>query len=103
MPTVVLIDEYTQSAAETFTMHMHQSPFTTIIGGNSSGADGVITNFYIPGGRLINFTGMAFAYQDGRQVQRIGIVPDIYSKRTLKGFQKGKDEALERAVKYLQK
>jgi hypothetical protein len=34
-------------------------------------------------------------------MQRKGIQPDIYVQPTIKGIQSGKDEVLERAVKYI--
>lgn len=101
MPVAVLIYEYTQSAAESFVLKMDQSPNVTIIGSNSSGADGAVSSFYVPGGRRVNFTGQVWTYQDGRRLQRLGVVPDIYIKPTLEGIRKGKDEVLEKAVEFL--
>ncbi|MBS1508344.1 MAG: hypothetical protein JSS79_17015 [Bacteroidetes bacterium] len=101
IPAAVLINESTASSAESFAIEMDQSPNTTIIGSNSSGADGAVCFFYIPGGVRVTFTGQVYTYQDGRQLQRKGIIPDIYTKPTLKGFRKGKDEVLEKAIEFL--
>lgn len=38
-----------------------------------------------------------------KETQRIGIVPDIEIKPTIRGIQEGKDEVLERAVLFVEK
>lgn len=40
-------------------------------------------------------------HADGRQLQRIGLVPDIPVAPTIQGIREGKDEVLERAMRYL--
>lgn len=40
-------------------------------------------------------------YPDGRETQRIGIVPDIEVKRTIKGVIEGRDELLEKAIEII--
>ncbi|MBS1508343.1 MAG: hypothetical protein JSS79_17010 [Bacteroidetes bacterium] len=101
IPSAVLINEFTASAAENFAIEMDQSPNTTIVGSNSSGADGAVSIFFIPGGLPVIFTAADYTYEDGRQLQRVGVIPDIYTKPTLKGFRKGKDEVLEKAIAFL--
>ena len=41
-------------------------------------------------------------YPDGMQTQRIGIVPDIEIKPTIKGIKEGRDKVLERAIEYIE-
>lgn len=48
-------------------------------------------------------SGIGVYYPDGRETQRIGIVPDIEVKPTIKGVKAGKDEVLEYAVEYIEK
>jgi C-terminal processing protease CtpA/Prc len=55
----------------------------------------------LPGGISVVFTGLGVYYPDGTPTQRIGIVPDIVIKPTLKGFRAGRDEVLERAIEYI--
>lgn len=38
-----------------------------------------------------------------RKTQRIGIVPDIEVKPTIKGIQEGQDEVLEKAIEMIEK
>jgi len=44
---------------------------------------------------------MGVYYPDGQQTQRIGIVPDIVVKPTIKGIQEGRDELLEKAIEII--
>ncbi|MET3536359.1 S41 family peptidase [Chryseobacterium limigenitum] len=97
---VVLVDENTQSQAETTTMMFKQHPKAKIIGSNTSGANGDIIRFNIADLET-SFTGLGAYYPDGRETQRIGIIPDIIIKPTVKGIKEGKDEVLERALEYI--
>ncbi|HCA07600.1 S41 family peptidase [Chryseobacterium sp.] len=97
---VVLADENTQSQAETTTMMFKQHPKAKVIGSNTSGANGDIIRFKIADLDTC-FTGLGAYYPDGRETQRIGIIPDIVVKPTVKGILEGKDEVLERALEYI--
>ncbi|MBB6370924.1 S41 family peptidase [Chryseobacterium shigense] len=97
---VVLVDENTQSQAETTTMMFKQHPKAKVIGSNTSGANGDIIRFKIADLDTC-FTGLGAYYPDGKETQRIGIIPDIIIKPTVKGIQEGKDEVLERALYYI--
>lgn len=97
---VVLIDENTQSQAETTAMMLKQHPKAKTIGSYSSGANGDVIRFKIAGLET-SFTGLGAYYPDGRETQRIGIIPDIIIKPTLEGIKSGKDEVLERALEYI--
>lgn len=97
---IVLVDENTQSQAETTTMMFKQHPKVKMIGSNTSGANGDIIKFKIADLDTC-FTGLGAYYPDGRETQRIGIIPDIIIKPTLEGIKNGKDEVLERALQYI--
>lgn len=97
---VVLADENTQSQAETTTMMFKQHPKAKVIGSNTSGANGDVIRFKIADLDTC-FTGLGAYYPDGRETQRIGIIPDIVVKPTVKGLLEGKDEVLERALQYI--
>lgn len=100
--TVMLVDEWTISQSEHTGLFLRAANGTKFIGSQTAGANGDVTAFYIPGGILISFTGQSVKFPDGKQLQRIGLVPDIEVKPTIKGIQAGKDEVLEKAVKYLE-
>lgn len=97
---VVLVNEVTQSQAETTVMMLKQHPKAKVIGGYTSGANGDVISFNIAGLKTC-FTGLGAYYPDGRETQRIGIIPDIIVRPTVKGIQQGKDEIMERALEYL--
>ncbi|HCR76066.1 MAG TPA: hypothetical protein DIW37_06640 [Chryseobacterium sp.] len=97
---VILVNEVTQSQAETTVMMLKQHPKAKVIGGYTSGANGDVISFNIAGLKTC-FTGLGAYYPDGRETQRIGIIPDIIVRPTGKGIQQGKDEIMERALEYL--
>ena len=100
--TVMLIDERAISQAEHTGLCFKAANGTKFIGSNTAGVNGDVTNITAPGGIFIVFTGVAIKHADGRQLQRIGLVPDIEVKPTIEGIQNGVDEVLERAIQYLQ-
>ncbi|MCY1662972.1 S41 family peptidase [Chryseobacterium sp. SL1] len=97
---VILVNEVTQSQAETTVMMLKQHPKAKVIGGYTSGANGDVISFNIAGLKTC-FTGLGAYYPDGRETQRIGIIPDIIVRPTVKGIRQGKDEIMERALEYL--
>ena len=101
--TVMLIDERTQSQAEHTGLFFEAANGTKFIGSQTAGANGDVTNFQIPGNIILSFSGHDVRHIDGRQLQRIGLVPDVSVKPTITGIRKNKDEVLEKAIKYLKK
>jgi C-terminal processing protease CtpA/Prc len=99
----ILVDERTQSHAEFTAMALRTAPQNKVIGSQTAGADGNVTYLMLPGGVRTLFTGLGVYYPDGRPTQRVGIVPDIEIRPTLKGVRAGRDEVLERALEYIRK
>lgn len=97
----ILINEVTQSQAEYTTMAFRRAPRTTVIGSTTAGADGNVSQFFLPGGISTMISGIGVYYPDGKETQRIGIVPDIVIKPTIKGIAEGRDELLEKALEIL--
>jgi C-terminal processing protease CtpA/Prc len=102
-PTVMLIDERAISQAEHTGLFLESANGTKFVGSPTNGANGDVTNFSVPGGIFISFTGQAVRHLDGRQLQRVGLQPDIPVTPTIKGIQAGRDEVLEKAIEYLSK
>jgi len=100
--TVMLIDERAGSQSEHTGLFLKAANNTVFIGSPTAGVNGDVTNFLVPGGISINFTGQAVRHPDGRQLQRIGLLPDIEVRPTVVGIRSGKDEILDAAVKYLE-
>lgn len=99
--TVMLVDDRTQSQAEHTGLFFEAASGTRFIGTPSAGANGDVTTMVLPGGVTWMFTGHDVRHIDGRQLQRVGLQPDIVVAPTLAGIRAGKDEVLDRAVAYL--
>lgn len=95
---VVLVNENSQSQAEFTALAFRAVKNVTVIGSSTAGADGNVSDIYLPGGLQTRISGIGVYYPDGKQTQRIGITPDIIIKPTIEGIKKGKDEVLEKAL-----
>lgn len=95
---VILINETTQSQAEYTTMALRATPNATVIGSTTAGADGNVSEIILPGNVRTMISGIGVYYPDGRETQRVGIIPDIEVKPTIKGIKNGRDEQLEKAI-----
>ena len=98
------INEETQSQAE-YTIMMCQGAAgkrVTVIGSHTAGADGNVTAVRLPGGYTSYFSGLEVLYPDGSQTQQTGIRINIKVEPTVKGSREGKDEVLQRAIKFIE-
>ena len=96
---ILLIDENTQSHAEFTAMSLQTAPNVVTMGSQTAGADGNVSKIIFPGNYQCFMTGIGIYYPDGKETQRIGIVPDIEVKPTIQGIKEGRDEVLEAAIK----
>jgi C-terminal processing protease CtpA/Prc len=99
--TVMLIDERTQSQAEHTGLFFKAANGTLFVGTPTSGADGDVVSFTVPGGITLTFSGQGVTWPDGRQLQRVGLKPDVVVRPTLAGIRAGRDEVLDRAVAWV--
>jgi C-terminal processing protease CtpA/Prc len=97
----MLIDERAISQSEHSGLFFKAANGTTFIGSPTTGANGDVTSLVLPGGLQMRFTGHDVRWPDGRQLQRIGLIPDIEIRPTIAGIRAGRDEVLERAVAHL--
>lgn len=100
---VILVNENTQSSAEYHAMAYRVHPRAVVMGSTTAGADGDVIDIELPGNVKTRFSGIGILYPDGRETQRVGIVPDIEVHPTIAGIRDGRDEVLERAMEYLKK
>lgn len=100
---VVLVGSGTHSFGEQTAMSLQTAPNATVIGTQTSGADGPNYYFNIIKGFESSFTSAGVFYPNKKETQRIGIVPDIEVKPTIIGAQQGKDEVLDRALTFIEK
>lgn len=95
--TILLVDERTISQAEHTGLFFEAANKTTIVGSPTMGANGDVTTIALVGGMYATFTGHDVRHADGRQLQRVGLRPDVVVRPTLAGIRAGRDEVLERA------
>lgn len=98
---VIIVNETTQSHAEYASMAFRVAPKAKVIGSTTAGADGDVSFFYFPGGIRTGISGLGVYTPEGKETQRIGIVPDIVVKPTIKGITEGRDELLEKAIEII--
>jgi C-terminal processing protease CtpA/Prc len=100
---VILVNEITQSQGEYTAMAFRAGNNVTIIGSTTAGADGNTSKIYLPGGLMTMISGIGVYYPDGSETQRVGIIPDIEVKPTIKGIKEGRDEVLDKAIEIINK
>lgn len=100
-PTVMLIDERTVSQTEHTGLFFEAANGTRFIGSQTAGANGDVTFLTVPGGLSVRFSGHDVRHADGRQLQRVGLTPDVEVVPTIQGIREGRDEVLERAIRWL--
>ncbi len=98
---VVLVNEWTQSAAEYIVMMLQNNPKIYVLGSQTAGADGNVTAITLPGAMSMSFTGLGVFYPDGRPTQRVGIHIDEILRPTIESIRTGKDNIITRAVEIL--
>lgn len=97
---IILIDEYIQSAGETFVAAMKTFPNVTLVGNATSGTNGEATLITVPGGFQFRMTSAMIHYPDGSPSVGKGLQPDLLVKPTIEGIKNQKDEVLEKAIEY---
>jgi C-terminal processing protease CtpA/Prc len=96
---LLLVNEQTQSTAEFLAMALRTTPHALIVGSTTAGTDGDVTDVVLPGNVHLRLTTVGVYHPDGRETQRVGIVPDVVVHPTLEGMQAGRDEVLETAIR----
>ena len=99
---VMLINEAPQSSGDALPMTWKTACDAILIGSPTSGTSAEMAWFTIPGNLTLYYSQYIGAFPDGKRIQRVGVQPDILVTPTIKGIQAGKDEVLDRAIKYLQ-
>jgi C-terminal processing protease CtpA/Prc len=98
---VVLVNELSQSQAEYTAMAFRAGNNTTIVGSTTAGADGNVSTIMLPGGLSTMISGIGIYYPNGQETQRVGIIPDVEIKPTIKGIREERDELLEKAIEII--
>jgi carboxyl-terminal processing protease len=98
---VLLVNESTQSAEELWAMMYQTIPGVVVVGSQTAGADGNETPIKVVGEYTIIMSGLGIFYPNGKETQRIGIVPNVVVKPTIKDMQDQKDVLLEKALEII--
>ncbi|MBV8819365.1 MAG: hypothetical protein JO022_13485 [Acidobacteriaceae bacterium] len=99
--TIMLIDERTIGNSEHLGLWLEAANNTTFIGTPSAGTDGETSNFVIPGGITITFSGQDVRHANAGKLQRLGIQPTVLVAPSINAIRRGRDEVLEKAIAYL--
>ncbi|MFB9863098.1 S41 family peptidase [Rufibacter immobilis] len=95
---IMIMNEDTQSQGEYTVMLFKASPRSMTVGSHTAGADGNVAYLPLPGGVEAVFTGLGVYYPNRQETQRVGLLPDIEVKPTIKGIKDQRDELLEKAL-----
>ncbi len=98
---VILINEISQSSAEFHAMAYEVNPNATVIGSTTAGADGNVSKISLPGDISTTISGIGVYYPNGKETQRVGIIPDIELRPSIKGIKSGRDELLDKAIEII--
>jgi len=99
--TVMLVDERTIGSGEEAGLFLEAANKTDFVGSPTAGAHSVFTQFTVPGGVTVTFSGQDVRHANGGKLQRLGLQPNVTVAPTLTGIRTGKDEVLEKALESL--
>lgn len=100
---IILVNEETQSQAEYTAMALRVAPNAKVLGSTTAGADGNVSEIYLPGNVFTYISGIGVLTPNGSETQRVGIIPDVKTEPTIKGIREGKDEVLDKAIELINK
>lgn len=98
VPTAILQDHETFSAAEDFIIAADAMPHVTTVGRRTGGSTGQPLVHELPGGGGFRVCTKRDTYPDGRDFVGVGALPDVRVENTLADLHAGRDAQLERAV-----
>ena len=97
----ILVNENTQSLGEMTAIALSYAPQAVVVGSTTSGADGNVTGFVLPGGLSVRYTVIGAYYPDWVPCQQTGVKIDIHARPAVQDILDGKDVLVERAIKYI--
>lgn len=100
---VVLINEFTQGSGEYHAMAFKAAPGAILMGSETAGANGNLSDIYLPGGIRTMISGVGIYFPDGQETQATGIKPLLNVRATIKGVSEGRDELVEKAIELINK
>ena len=85
LPVVVLVNEFTASAAEIVAGALQDDHLATLVGMQTFGKGIVQTVFPLPGGSGAAITTFKYLTPSGRSIHKVGLTPDVPSGSRLEG------------------
>ena len=95
---VVLINEYTHSAAEMVASFAKQNRLATIVGTRTAGEVLGGANFKLPGGYILRMPVAGWYTWQGDCIEGKGVEPDFVAENSPESLAAGSDEQLEKAL-----
>jgi C-terminal processing protease CtpA/Prc len=97
-PTVTLIDERAISQSEHSALFFRETGHTRFVGTPTQGANGDVTSMVAPCAVRLSFSGQGVRHADGSQLQRVGIIPDVWVEPTAFDIAARNDVVLQRGL-----
>jgi carboxyl-terminal processing protease len=96
---VVLVDEGSASASESFTIFMQESGRAKVAGRQSAGSTLNLAGGerHFKGGGKLLFSTSAYVSPGGRNPEGVGVIPDVHTPLKIADLRQGRDAALEAA------
>ena len=96
---IILVNNNSQSKSEFSALALESYPKSIVIGNQTAGTDGDITNVILPGNIKTEITGIGIYKPDKSETQKIGILPNIVVNPTLNDIINKNDIILKTAIK----
>jgi len=100
-PIVVLTSDLTRSAADVFVLAMRQLPYVKIIGDNTYGIFSDVKEWKLPNAWRYTYSSQKFLTPEKKNLEGIGITPDIKMMNTKNDILKGSDPIILKALEIL--
>lgn len=97
--TVLLVDEFTRSAAEMIAAFASRSRLATLVGTRTPGQVLGAANFKVGGDYRLRIPVTAWYMPDGELIEGKGVAPDYDVSPSLENLRSGKDVQMEQAVR----
>jgi carboxyl-terminal processing protease len=101
LPLVVLVDGGTASMGEIFASAVQEHGAATVLGSTTSGSVAAAQVFGLSDGSGLQVTVFDILSADGKQLNKVGVVPDEVVQSDSNGETDGTDPVLDRAVAIL--
>ncbi len=102
-PIVILMSDYTASAAEVFILLMRELPNVTLIGDRTEGIFSDMYEFKLPNKWQVSLSHQQYFSSTKENFEGKGISPDIKVLNTNNDIQNQEDAVLQTAINYLKK